>query len=115
MRTFRASAPILVALLALAFVPAAQAQTIENRPETAAVTGKVSHIDPNARMFTIHEATGADWTFSVRKETSFMNGDKPIEFSALKKGWTVVVNYDANVALKPTGNIALMVQVTDVP
>lgn len=103
------------ALFCTALATSAMAQTIQNQPETGAVTGKLKHIDTSAKMFTIHDAMGADWTFSVNKKTSFINGDKPTKLSALKEGWTVVVNYDASVGLMPTGNVALEVEVTDTP
>jgi hypothetical protein len=103
------------ALLSAGAVSLARAQTDQTEQETGAVSGKIKHLDLSAKMFTIHEATGADWTFSVNKDTTFRSGDKLIKFDSLKEGWSIVVNYDANVGLQPTGNVALEVQVTDTP
>jgi len=106
---------IASALLFVFAVSQADAQTMKKRTETGAVSGQIMNLDASGKMFTIQEATGANWTFSVNKDTSYMNDAKKIQFADLKKGWRVVVNYDSNIGLKPTGNVALLVEVTATP
>jgi hypothetical protein len=111
LRAIGIASALLLALVALQ----AQAQIIKSRTETGAVNGQIMNIDASGKMFTIQETSGANWTFTVNKDTSFMNDAKKIQFTDLKKGWTVVVNYDSNMGLKPTGNVALQVETVDTP
>ena len=111
LRAIGIASALLLGLVALQ----AQAQTIKSRTETGAVNGQIMNIDASGKMFTIQETTGASWTFTVNKDTSFRNDAKKIQFTDLKKGWTVVVNYDSNMGLKPTGNVALQVETVDTP
>lgn len=108
-------ATILVLALGLllgGLTASSQAQVIQERPETGAVNGKIIELDPSGGMFTIQEVGDKKWVFKTNKDTSYMNDAEKIEFSGLKKGWVVVVNYDQTAE---GGNLALLVEVQETP
>src|SRR5262245_34045000 len=88
-------ASTLVALLAVAAAPAVRAQTIKDQAETGAVTGEITALDVAAHTLTVKGPNQDGGTYQVNSYTGIMNGAQKVALKDLKKGWRVVVNYDA--------------------
>ena len=114
MTRIRSFAVAFVAVFAFGAAQLAHAQTDTTHPYTGAVTGVITAIDATAKTLTVKGANDDGGTFSVTADTGVMNDAKKIAFDALKKGWSVVVNWDyASVDSK--SKVAKLIEVTDTP
>ncbi len=99
-------------VLTFAVASLGHAQTDTTHPYSGAVTGVITAVD--ATSITVKGANDDGGAFAVTADTQVMNDAKKITVDDLKKGWSVVVNWDyAGVDSK--SRVAKLVEVTDTP
>ena len=111
MLSFRHLAIALAAACSLAAAPLVHAQTIQDQAETGAVTGEITALDLAAHTLTVKGPNKDGGTYQVNSYTGIMNGAQKVALKDLKKGWRVVVNYDAT----DKGKVAKLIEVVDAP
>ncbi len=112
MTRIRRFAIALVATLAFGLASQALAQKDTTHPYTGAVTGTITALE--ATTITVKGANDDGGSFALNGDTQVMNDAKTIKAAALKKGWSVVVNWDyASVDSK--SKVAKLIEVTDAP
>jgi hypothetical protein len=102
------------AILALGVASLAHAQKDTTHPYTGAVTGKITALDAAAKTLTVKGANDDGGVFAVNADTQVMNDAKAIKFGDLKKGWSVVVNWDY-ASVESKSKVAKLIEVTDAP
>ena len=104
----------LVTTLALGMASHALAQKDTTHPYTGAVTGTITALDATAKTLTVKGPNDDGGSFAVNADTQVMNDAKSIKFGDLKKGWSVVVNWDY-AAVDSKSKVAKLIEVTDAP
>lgn len=111
MNRIRSFGVALAVLIALGAASLAQAQTIKDQTETAAVTGDITALDVAGGTLTVKGPNDDGGTYKVDQYTGIMNDAQKIGLKDLKKGWRVVVNYDDT----EKGKVAKLIEVVQTP
>ena len=112
MARIRPSAIAFAAILVLGVASLAQAQKDTTHPYTGAVTGTITALD--ATTITVKGPNDDGGSFALNGDTQVMNDAKTIKAADLKKGWSVVVNWDY-AAVDSKSKVAKLIEVTDAP
>ena len=99
-------------VLTLGLASLGHAQTDTTHPYTGAITGQVTAVD--ATSITVKGANDDGGSFAVNADTQVMNDAKKITIADVKKGWSVVVNWDY-AAVDSKSKVAKLIEVTDTP
>ena len=77
------------------------------KAEPAAITGELTHVDPQSRTFSVRSAAGAEMLFRYDDRTIITGAEKNVAGLATSSGAEVTVTYRSDTA----GNLAAKIEV----